>query len=271
MEKLKAYYEAQAVSQPESSLIIESAIIQKKPKSKTVRTALLIAAVVASLSITALATDVIPELADTLQGIVKRIQNEGFVATEYEQDMFPHDIAGQELWAVMSVDDTIKEHFVFEILDSLEEAQEILGVPLLVPTYLENGEEPHIIRKGSNTTGTMIDIYYFYGYIEQTTGVSVSLGNGAFFILAQEYVGDKKVIIDFVPNDYREHIIETKINGVEAIWMPGDQVDEVDGNERNGALMWIQNGVYIFLGPCDLDFDYVLKIAESLAPMTPQP
>jgi len=253
MDVLKTYYNEQTESQPQPSLTGIKTRISEKSKSKTLRTSIFIAAVVASLTVTALAANVLP-------GFIKSLQAGEITTNEYESGMLPHQGVDPNSWGVKTIGEVIQNDHVIEKLDSLYEAQELLGAPLLVPTYLEYGEEPLIIRNISSATGNMADIYYFYGYIEQPSGVIVNPG-GAFFILNQEYVGDQSVIWD-IDTGILGKSSEVKINDFDAIWVEGSK-----DSRQNGTLYWIQNGVYISIAPCDLDFDYVIKIAESLAPL----
>jgi hypothetical protein len=136
-------------------------------------------------------------------------------------------------------------------LGSLEAARDVLGVPLLVPSYLENNEVPLIIRKWTDGAGESVEVYYMDGYIEPSG--MVTMNTPSHFILAQRNLNGKAFDFDIVG----EHEI-ILINGYEAIWL---------GNEYGGdGLYWVQDGVYIQLLPSELTKEYIIKIAESLLP-----
>jgi hypothetical protein len=143
------------------------------------------------------------------------------------------------------------------LLSSLEEAQDILGAPLFVPTYLENGEVPALTWKVNSSPST-IGNHYYVGYYDPIKNVMVS-GERHYgsFHLYQTNAGYTDIPLDSTSN-----YTETTVNGHKAVWFDGRGF-----SEHNGSLQWIQNGIHVRLNPIDLDFEYVMKIAESLRPL----
>jgi len=145
------------------------------------------------------------------------------------------------------------------VLNSLEEAQEAFGTPLLVPSYLENGEIPCPIWKKLMVDDT-VAITIHYTAVPET--YSEDLTGELSFILIQRYVGDG--MIDFALfGEACEGISKITLNGYEAIWSDGYP----KGSEGIGVLDWIQDGIYVSLIPNNIPRDYLIKIADSLIPL----
>ncbi|MDR2570890.1 MAG: DUF4367 domain-containing protein [Oscillospiraceae bacterium] len=208
----------------------------------------LVAAIIASLTITtALAVD--------LPGYIMSLTAGNLIVSRYERGHLPYldpeVIIKKNLIGVFTIDGVVIEDHEYIKLDSLEAAHEVLGVPLFVPSYLENNEVPTIIRKATHTFGNSVEVYYGYDIYNQEHDIITNRTN-AFFILAQTYVGEGDVTFD-VFGDF----VKVMINDYEAIMY----------GKSNTSLYWIQDGIFIQLLPSGLNSDYVIKIAESLIPM----
>jgi hypothetical protein len=223
--------------------------VRRKPK---LRALLIAAALVALSSAAAFAVAALPGYRMTLDA-------DQLTVNLYERGMLPHDVPSNFIW-VMSIDGyvIIDRGYPanYTSLYSLEALQEVMGVPLLVPANLEKNEAPVIIRYTTHNKNVLVDICFMDGYRDESRGVTVknNLDKEEFFFLSQVYVGEKRVTFDSI-GEYTE----TEVNGHKAVWF--------HGRGGNGALYWIQDGYLIWVLPCDIDFDYVMRIAESLVPL----
>jgi hypothetical protein len=190
--------------------------------------------------------------ATTLPGFIRSLTAGDMTVNQFQRGAL-HEIyvVHEDIFGVFTIGRDILNpmSYGYKNLDSLEEAQKVLGAPLLIPTHLEDGETPYRIRKGWHNLGESIIVDYCYWFIEEETGGPVFPG-GKFFTLAQTYVGDKQVTFD-VDDSMRAMTIK----GYEAVWL------------GNGGLYWIQDSVLVQLLPCGLDRDYVIRIAEGLRAM----
>jgi hypothetical protein len=158
---------------------------------------------------------------------------------------------------IRSFDPPVVDDTGHTVLNSLKEAQEAFGKPLLVPSYLENGEIPCPIWKKLGDNTVVITTHYTLApeiYSEDLTGE-------LSFILIQEYVGDGEICIDFFGE--AEWLSKITLNsGYEAMWNAGPE-----GSEGRGVLELIQDGIHVSIIPNNISRDYLLKIADSLIPL----
>jgi len=218
----------------------------------TIRT-LLIAAIIASLTITT-------AFAAGLPGFIRGWYTDTMTVSEYEVGYMPHldldDITDNSRFAIITIGDVVVRENENPIrLNLLQEAQDILAAPLLVPTCTENEKEPVVIKEWRTNKRSFVEIDYFNGdVLSYTNGrYVISLKNPGVFRLLQIYVGDEHVTFDLT-----EGFKETKVNGYEAFWIEGN----VNG------LYWVQDRILVGLLPLhDISRDQAMKIAESLVPM----
>jgi hypothetical protein len=194
-----------------------------------------------------------------LPGFIRSQTAGNLTVAQYESGTLPHaDPDAGNVFGTFIIDGNPLHFDDFEVISyiSFDEAREITGVPLLVPTHLENGELPVYSNLTLTDTGFIIDTWYQNAQLVTDTNgsplMSLNDGYSGFFILAQTYVGDVEVIFNVTPN-----FSEVTINGHNAVWVGGN----------NGGLYWVQDGIFVQLLPCDLDREYVLRIAESLRPL----
>ena len=232
--------------------------VRRKPKLRAV----LVAAAFLVLSVTTAAAVMLPGYQKTLD-VARQLS-----IHIYEKGMLPHKLPHNNFISVVNIDGILQNVNSKNIrLDSLETAQEVLGMPLLVPACLERDEVPVMIHDISSmaegNSYITIDVLYEDAYWDAGRGIVRNNpdANNGYFFLHQTYVGDSQVIFDSV-GEYTE----MEVNGYKAAWVHNRQ-DQFGSNYDNGALYWIQEGYFIQLGPAGLDFDYVMRIAESMRPM----
>jgi len=221
-----------------------SVIYMPKRRNKTTRT-LLIAAVLVVLTITT-------AFATGLPGYIRSRDAGNLTINEYQRGYLPNaDPADIDRFGMLTIGDlTVEDYTQVLTLESLEEARDTLDTPLLIPAHLENNEVPVDVRLFETSAGTRVVTLYMDAYRDEDGDLKLNdWNNQSFFNLGQIYVGDEKVIFDIV-----DGFTDVKVNGHDAVWIGG----------YNGTLSWIQDGIYLQLQPYRLDWEYVLKIAESL-------
>ena len=123
---------------------------------------------------------------------------------------------------------------------------------------------PIWIRSSRNEKDAIgwVNARYQDGYFDEEREAIICNSNG-FFDLYIQYIGDRQVTINTTDIG-----MPININSYDAVWYtileyyPGNAYD-------NGSLHWIQDGYYVILMPCDIEWDYMLAVAESLAPILP--
>jgi len=233
------------------SATTESSAVYIPRRRKKIARTLLIAAIIAGLTITT-------ALATPLPGFIGSYIAGMLTVNEYEAGHLPNvDPSDTNRVGVITIDGVIIDFFAGDRselpeMESPRAAQEMYGIPVLVPTYLENNEVACFVKIDEHNAGISIATYYAdaYPYFCDVYKVDTFRFNTpGFFILSQLYVGEQDMVLDVIGEASKY-----SINGYDAIWTGG----------ANGGLNWIQDGFFVQLYVLDISKEYAISIAESL-------